>query len=182
MGKSDGNQLPFRTLRFVEMVADPRDTRSVGAKAQAAGYRNPRSGYVVARREEVASAIEARVKEHLRTLRSRVARVLTVLADNAEEGDVRAAELFLQAAGVIGGRGVTVEINARQEVGTFPERLRRAQEERDRILEEYRRRGGYGYTELAPPVPESIGDGNGGDAEAAVEDAQSVGIDAIEDG
>ena len=38
----------------------------------------------------------------LRIIRARAARILSLFADRAERGEVRAAELFLAAAGVVG--------------------------------------------------------------------------------
>jgi hypothetical protein len=161
--ESDGKRLSLREARLVELVADPRDGRSIGQKAVACGYRNPRSGYATAKREHVASAIEARCIEHLRTLRSRVARVMSAMADRAEAGDTRAAALFLEACGVVRGGGVSVGVavnTSTQQVGGFPERLQRAWEEREAILRECDWSTRY----------------------ALAEDQQSVGIDVKDQG
>ena len=132
--------LTARERRFVELMADPMDNRAVGAKALECGW-HEKHGYRLARRPLVASAIDAAVSAHLRTLRARVARVLSVLADSAEKGDVRAAELFLQAAGVIGPKAqvnIGVSVNGAGDGAGFPELLQKHIEERRRVLREYR--------------------------------------------
>jgi hypothetical protein len=106
--KGEQASLSPRERCFVELVANPLDTRSIGAKAQAAGWSDGRYGYKVQQREHVADAIDRATGSHVRVLRARAARVLSVLADRAESGDVKAAALFLEAMGFVGGRGVNV--------------------------------------------------------------------------
>ena len=107
---AESKQLTQRERAFVELIADYMDSRSVGLKGQQVGWRDAKHAYRVARRPHVAAAIDGAVSAQLRSLRARAARVLSVLADRAKAGDVRAATLFLEAAGVLRGRDLTVTI------------------------------------------------------------------------
>lgn len=132
--KGESHRLTARERRFAHLVADPLDTRSIGDKGVACGWKDQKYGYKIMRREHVANEIERVVNEHLRALKVRVARVLSALADRAEDGDTQAARLFLEAAGLIGSGGVRIN-NAVSAVSTtapgeaFVDRLRRLAEE-----------------------------------------------------
>lgn len=181
--KVDGQELTARERKFALLVADPRDGRSIGAKGQDAGWREARYGYRVARRPHVAAEIERVHAENMRTMRARVARVMGALADKAEDGDVQAAKVFLEAAGVIGSGGVTiVNSQSTQAASGFPELLARHWEERREML---RKVGMLPWgpsiaREPGEPAIESTRDGNGGDPNAPAEDTQSAVTDANE--
>lgn len=174
--KGDENELTARERVFVQLVADPIDTRSVGEKAQAAGWKEPRYGYRVAARPRVAAAIERAVADNIRTLRARVSRVLSVLATKAEGGDVRAAALYLEACGVIGSRGVSVSVTSTAEhrVMGFPERLQRLiDERREKLIE-------AGYLVRSPTVAQGPGDSqSAGDGVTTLLDASTCSDDSL---
>jgi hypothetical protein len=107
--KSTERTLTARQRAFVELIADPTDSRAVSAKGVAAGF-TERYAYRLARLPRVAAAIAQRTQEHVALLRARAGRVLSALADRAEAGDTKAAALFLEAVGMIGNRGVNVAI------------------------------------------------------------------------
>ena len=109
--KGEVSTLTARERRFAQLAADPQDARSIGDKGIAAGWKDCKYGYKIMRRERVAKEIERVVAEHVRALRARVARVLSALADKAEDGDIQASKLFLEAAGVLNGAGVLIQNN-----------------------------------------------------------------------
>jgi hypothetical protein len=157
----DGDELTVREKAFVELVASFTDTRSIAAKAASVGYKNPKTGYRVCRRPLVAQAIQRRVDEGLRLQRTRGLAVLADLANRAiENGDNSAARTFLESIGMIqrGGVNVGIAVNtSTQAVGGFPERLRRAFEERREMLKD------AGFMIEGPSVTPGPGHGNGGE-------------------
>lgn len=130
--KGAERSLNARQRAFVQAVSNPVDARSIGQKAEAAGF-NALYGYRLARIPHVAAAIEQETRAHVQLLRARAGRVLAKLADSAEQGNTRAAELFLTACGLIPGRGTTInnQVTASAEFEPLADRLRKIAAERN---------------------------------------------------
>jgi hypothetical protein len=128
--KSTERTLTPKQLAFAEAIANPADTRSIAEKSRAAGY-TELYGYRLARLPHVAAEIERATREHVQLIRARASRVIAAMAERAEAGDVGAARLFLEAAGILQGKGVAVTVTTHNAPeGTFAERLARIREER----------------------------------------------------
>jgi hypothetical protein len=110
VNKCTQHELNARQRAFVEAVASPTTAGSIPEKAKAVGY-TPHYAYVLLRKPHVAEAVEKAVNEYIRCLRARTARILDVIATKAESGDLKAAQVYLEAVGVLAGRGIRIANN-----------------------------------------------------------------------
>ena len=94
------DRLPKRHLRFIQLLVDPADTRSIREKAVEAGF-SPTYAYELVHRPVIRDAVRRATEEQLEVIIAHKPRVLERLARRAIEHDDatgnRAAELFLRA-------------------------------------------------------------------------------------
>jgi len=121
-------KLQPRHEEFAILVADPTDKRGMAEKAEACGF-SGENAWRLAQRPEIAEMIRRYTAENIETLRSKIPQVIEMVGSMALDGDLKAADLFLEAAGIIGrGANVNVVTNVTQKDDDFADRLRTLRE------------------------------------------------------